>query len=304
MPTGPAPSSSTRRGEPSVQWWYAFGAAAAVLGLTPWIATGMRLPLQNLWAAVPPDEMPRVLLPFNQYAITLLLGLIVTGYAIAGLLVRVLGPTRRWSVAAAWTGTAAVQLVAGVQTVATVAAGPWRSRLATVYVLGMVGVIMLANIAGALILYLVGRAPVPGAVVGWALAAIAARWWLTGGSYPLPAGSFPSGASALAPLAVVLPGIVLGAALAWGGWGSRARVTAAVGSVIVVWIVPALVGAVQIAAGYRVYAGHPAELMHVAWTTVGRLLVEPEGVIAPLVALALGVVGAALLAVRRRSRRH
>lgn len=48
--------------------YLALGAAAAIVGLIPWIITGMRLPLQNLWATdTRPADMPLALLPFSQY---------------------------------------------------------------------------------------------------------------------------------------------------------------------------------------------------------------------------------------------
>lgn len=46
--------------------WLLVGALVAVVGLLPWIVTGMRLPLQNRWAAETlPGDMPVALLPFN-----------------------------------------------------------------------------------------------------------------------------------------------------------------------------------------------------------------------------------------------
>jgi hypothetical protein len=66
-------------------WLYVLmGVGAAVAGLLPWIITGMRLPLQNLWAdegAGLAEPMPFVLLPFSQYFVTLLIGVIAVGSA-------------------------------------------------------------------------------------------------------------------------------------------------------------------------------------------------------------------------------
>jgi hypothetical protein len=60
--------------------WLGIGAASAVVGLLPWIITGMRLPLQNLWGTnTLPEAMPIGLLPFNQYAIPLIAGILVVG---------------------------------------------------------------------------------------------------------------------------------------------------------------------------------------------------------------------------------
>lgn len=91
---------------------------------TPWLVTGMRLPLQNLWAVETlPDDMPRVLLPFSQYAVAQVLSLLVVGYGLAGIVGRALG-TRlpRGAVFAVGAGTLAVHLVATLQAGRTVAA--------------------------------------------------------------------------------------------------------------------------------------------------------------------------------------
>jgi hypothetical protein len=62
---------------------------AALVGLLPWLITGIRRPLQNLRAtSTSPESMPVALLPFSQYALTLIVGLIVTGSAIAGVVAR------------------------------------------------------------------------------------------------------------------------------------------------------------------------------------------------------------------------
>lgn len=71
--TGTDITTGTARRRLNVWWRLAIGAVSAVLGLLPWLITGMRLPLQNLWAAdTAPDAMPIVLLPFSQYALSLI----------------------------------------------------------------------------------------------------------------------------------------------------------------------------------------------------------------------------------------
>jgi len=80
-------------------YYLLFGIAAAALGLLPWLVTGLTLPLQNLWNVdTLPADMPRTLLPFSQYAVTLIVGLIVVGSAIAGGIARARGerPSRDW----------------------------------------------------------------------------------------------------------------------------------------------------------------------------------------------------------------
>src|SRR6185437_8146678 len=60
------------------------GAAAALAGLLPWLVHGMQLPLQNLGERMTgPADI--VLLPFSQYALTLIAALLVVGAAAAGI---------------------------------------------------------------------------------------------------------------------------------------------------------------------------------------------------------------------------
>lgn len=65
------------------------GIGCAVVGLLPWLLGGMELPLQNLWADdTMIEHMPRVLLPFNQYYVAMLVSLLGFGAALAGLAAR------------------------------------------------------------------------------------------------------------------------------------------------------------------------------------------------------------------------
>ncbi len=103
---------------------------AAIIGLLPWMVTGMRLPIQNLWALdVPPEGMPITLLPFSQYTITLIVAVLVTGSAIAGGLLRLTGAQHpRFAFVATPVGVLIVQVVAIVQTVSIVAGGLAEGR--------------------------------------------------------------------------------------------------------------------------------------------------------------------------------
>ena len=105
----------------------AVAAVSALIGLAPWLASGARLPVQNLWAkATAPDDMPLALLPISQYATTTIVALLLTGAALGGLTVRVLrkgmdgarGPLIGGAV-----GLSAVQLLAIGQSFWVVAEG-------------------------------------------------------------------------------------------------------------------------------------------------------------------------------------
>jgi len=100
------------------------GIGLAVIGLLPWLITGLRLPLQNLWATeTRPEQMPRVLLPFNQYAVVLIIAVLVIGAA-AGLCSRALRPRlARRGVWAMGGGVLLVQLAAVLQTAIVVQGG-------------------------------------------------------------------------------------------------------------------------------------------------------------------------------------
>ncbi|TPW93097.1 hypothetical protein FJ656_35030, partial [Schumannella luteola] len=87
-PTNPWPETEPPVRRPA-RWGGALaslgiGVAAALLGLLPWILTGMRLPLQNLWAFdALPEQMPVAWLPLSQYSVTFVLGILVVGAASA-----------------------------------------------------------------------------------------------------------------------------------------------------------------------------------------------------------------------------
>ena len=72
------------------------GIAAAVFGLMPWLISGIRLPGQNLWAdGTLSDDMPYALLPFSQYYILMLFGMIVLPGGIVGVGLRFWFHSRR-----------------------------------------------------------------------------------------------------------------------------------------------------------------------------------------------------------------
>lgn len=132
-----------------------YGAGAAVLALLPWLVTGMRLPLQNLWGrVVAPDRMPVALLPLSQYAVALLFGLLVGGWALAGILGRFTagrsrGTAARWRrVAVLGAGVLAVDCLAAGQALPVDAAGLTASSESTIYLAGLVAVVA-GSVAGA-----------------------------------------------------------------------------------------------------------------------------------------------------------
>lgn len=283
---------------------FGMGVAAGVLGLLPWLLTGMRLPLQNLWAVdTLPGDMPISLLPLNQYAITVVLSLVVTGSALAGVSVRALrvrlSPHAVLGVGA---GTLAVHLVAAVQSTTTVASGLSPRTASQVYLAAVVILVLVAALTGLLAFRLITSRSRAVAVVGLSVAALLLAPWVV--TILTPTGTVPGELMIRVVLAVQrwLPAILVGAAIAWGGLGTRRRVVAAVSSLLLLWIVPAVATAVTSAAGFRLLLPYPAELLVYGMRVLQTALLQP-GVVLPPLLVALVVAGAGIGA-RRLLARH
>ncbi len=280
------------------------GVAAAVLSLLPWLVTGMRLPLQNLWAVqTMPEDMPIVLLPFSQYAITLLLGLVVIAYGAAGIVVRALRtrlPHRAGLAIGA--GVLAVHLVATVQTATTVASGLVERAASTVYLAALAVLFVVAVLTGLLVLRLITAPPRAGAVIGLSLVALLFGPWVA--ALVSPMGTVPDEVAYWALTTVVrwLPAVLVGAAIAWGGLETRGRVVAAVGSLLLLWVGPASITAVTSAAGSRVLLRYPAEVLDYGLQVLRAAMFLPELVV-PRLLVAL-VVAAAGIGAHRLIARH
>lgn len=279
---------------------FLLGAASAVVGLLPWLRTGARLPLQNLWSvSVPPEQMPRALLPFSQYELTTLVGLLVTGAVVGGVVARA-GQTRgrRVSVAALFVGLLAVQLLALAQTTWVTHAGLSGVRVAQVYLAALVGGSAATVAVGVVVYWLVARAPRGGALLGLGTAVVPFASWASPLLVPDPAAA---GTGALMVLEAVrwVPAVLLGAAAAWAGLATVGRVVAFLVGLLLLWLGPAAVTAVVNAAGSRALAREPVELgryaseVFVAAATTPSLVLPPL-VVAVVVAL-LGLAGRRLL---------
>ncbi|MEL4317378.1 hypothetical protein WJX64_00005 [Leifsonia sp. YIM 134122] len=280
--------------------WLLIGVGSALTGLLPWLVTGMRLPLQNLWAAdALPWDMPLALLPFSQYAITTLVALLGTGAAIAGIVARATrsrqGARGPFAILA---GLLTVQVVAIVQTAVVTSGGLQARSEATLYLALLIGVVVLAVLLGILVYWLIARAPRAGALVGLSLAALAAGSWLA--ELLIPVGSsYAEWQFWLAPHLRWVPAILVGAAIAWCGISTVGRVAAALGSLVILWVGPVLITAVTSAAGSRVLAPHPSEMLDYAAQVFRMALVAGEFVILPIVVAivvaAIGLCGRMLL---------
>ncbi|GAB3607582.1 hypothetical protein GCM10027413_29910 [Conyzicola nivalis] len=274
------------------------GAGAAFLGLLAWLVTGARLPLQNLWATgTLPDDMPLVLLPFSQYALGLIVSVIVAGSAIAGAVARVLRARKRpRGVPAIAAGAVIVYLVALVQTWVSVSAGLLPGTASVVYLAALVGGTVAAIVLGVVVLLLIARAPAPGLAVGVTIVAIVIGASMNGVVLPF-------GLSVIEPqelargFAQWIPAIGVGVALAWSGFGTVGRALAAAGSLLLLWLGPAAFTAIAAAAGTRVLAGYPTEMAEFAGQVFVSLLGSPRESLVQ-VAIAIVTMLVALVAFR------
>ena len=252
----------TRLGASGPLLYLLAGLASVIVGLVPWLITGMRLPVQNLWAStVFPGQMPVALLPFSQYALSLIVALIVVGSAIAGTVARASRARHpRFAVVSLVVSVAVVQVAALAQTTLTVMHGVKDTSASRLYIAALVIGTAASIAVGLVLLLLIARAPAAGVVIALSFAAIALQSWLNALALPFGVVSTEPSLGLLAAIRFV-PALVVGLAVVWAGIRSIGRVIAAIISLLVLWIAPAAVTAVTSAAGSRVLAAHPADML-------------------------------------------
>lgn len=245
---------------------FALGVAGGILGLLPWLIGGGMLPLQNLWAAsTTPDAMPFVLLPLSQYSAVLLFSLVLIGGVFAGVAVHVVARRRTMSAWPASLGVLLVHVIAAVQSFTVLGGGlglGGDDSRALVYFGGMLGGTIGAALMAQVGFWMTSRPSVGIAAFGVALAAVPfgnwfTRWFLafTGEAFaPL----FLSDVGRWLP-----PAIVVGA-LIWCGVRPPWRIAVWVVSLLALWVLPALFGALQYGLGMRVLDGDLVEMARVA----------------------------------------
>lgn len=283
-----------------VDWWVGLlvGVAAAVLGLLPWIVSGMRLPLQNLWAAdTLPARMPLAFLPLSQYTVVSIVALLVVGPAAAGILVR--ATRARWNEPVLWAlvaGVLVVQLVAAVQAVVVVYGGLQERLESAFYAVALALVVLVGIVLGAVVLVLVSRSPRAGALVGLALASPLGALWLamllTPQGSGLLVGGFASG------IVRWLPAVFVGVAIAWCGVRTPGRIVAAPVSLALLWLIPVLITSMTAAVGSRVLADRPDDMIDYAAGVFRMAALAAEVSLPPLI---LGIVVAVLGLVLRNT---
>ena len=299
--------SDTRSDEPW-RWAWAvalpIGFAAAIIGLVPWLVSGARLPLQNLWerSSTLPGAMPIVLLPFSQYFVILIFSLLIVGAAVAGIGGRALR-VRGWGVVLLLVGVLLVQVIATVQTARVVREGLQDRFESTVYLVGLIAGTGLSILVGVCVTVLIARAPRAGALVGLTVGAIGTASWTSALLDPTGIGAGP-----LAATLVIVPWIapaLTGIAIAWTGVNTVGRVIAAIVSVALVWVAPAVTTAIFSALGSRVLIRSGADVIEYAIAVFQLALFTPELALRPVIATVIvatvGLVIRALVTRRRRT---
>ncbi|HLS64434.1 MAG TPA: hypothetical protein VK060_13720, partial [Ruania sp.] len=234
-------------------WAYPLvGVGAVLVGLLPWIRAGLQLPLQNLWAVQTlPEDMPLVLLPLNQYYLGTILALMVTAGLVGGVIARAAPPTHRalsggFTVAGAFLAMTFVC----VQSALVLAEGLRADESAGTYLTLVVAWAVLCSLGGLLIMALVTRAPRAGATVAVALAAPAVGTWAKALLAPSPSLASPTVQTVIDYLHW-LPAVLVGVALAWCGVRTSGRIAAWVMSLVLLWVLPAVLTAITYVAGFR-----------------------------------------------------
>lgn len=295
--TAPVPDAASQTDRPPrrVPWWACvlIGLGGAVIGLLPWLVTGMRLPLQNLWATeTAPDDMPLALLPLSQYSLTLIFGLIVVGSAAAGITARAVDQRLpRGGFFLVMIGLLAAQAFAIVQPALVLRDNLQARTASTFYLGGLIAVCVASVLIGLVTLLLIARAPRAGALLGLTAGAIAAGPWIGGFFRPLlVAGS--DVASALVGLLPWVAPVLVGIAIAWTGVNTVGRVISALISLALLWVAPAAMTAISSAVGSRVLARDPLEMMDYAIAVFQLALFTPEIALRPIIAaVVVAVVG-------------
>ncbi|HLS72453.1 MAG TPA: hypothetical protein VK046_01685 [Actinomycetaceae bacterium] len=287
-------SGTPRPSVPPVVVGALLGIAGAVLGLLPWLVSGMPLPLQNLWAVdTMPADMPLALLPFNQYLVSQLAAVLVVGGAVAGLAARPLSARLGGrGFLAVPAGLLLVQAVAVVQTAAVVGGGLQERRESSLYLGLLVALSIFAVLVGVAALWLIARAPRAGALVGLGIGALMLAPWLQA---PAAFGTLATDAGMIVyTLGRWVPAVLVGVAIAWAGIGTVGRAVAAFTVLLALWLVPALIIGVTSAAGTRILARDPAGMLEYGFGVFRLAATSPALVLGPVVAAiavaALGLV--------------
>lgn len=294
--TAPAPAHAS---QPSNRLaGFTLGVVAVAAGVTPWIASGGILPVQNLWRTdVQHYQMPFSLLPVSQYYATSMFVLIVMGGVFAGLARHFIAPT--W---AAWPisiGVLTGHVIAVVQSFVADARGlDLDDPRAWLYLSGLLGGAIVAIGIAQIGYWLIAAPTTAPAALGVALAAVPFAAWL---AQWVALFDGVTGAPAFISMALRwLPAIIVGIALAWCGVRPAGRLLVWLLALSALWLTPALFTTIQYALGMRVLQGDLSMMAEAGSQVFPQALAV--GWMPVVVAFAIGVIGAVLVAALRRSR--
>jgi len=297
-------STTPSRRPATALWAFALiGIGGGAFGLLPWLLSGARVPLQNLWPTIPAD-IPIALLPFHPYASTHVLAMLLVGAAAAGIAGRALGARRvRWATPVLVAAVAVSQIAAVTQAaVATRSTLPDRGE-SDIWVAVIAGGSLAAVAAGIVVTALIARAPRAGALIGLSLGAITASSWVS--SLFVPYGALIVETPAALSLTQWVAPVLIGAAIAWTGVHTPGRVIAVLAALLMLWVIPAAITGMWNAVSGRVLWRDLPEMIDVAHRVFLSALFVPElavrRLVAAIVAAAVGL-GIRFALGRRRPR--
>lgn len=284
---------------------FGVGVIAGMVGLLPWLLTGGRLPLQNLWATqARPDDMPFALLPVSQYSATTIFALLLMGGVFAGLTVNIFARRRRFALWAAAAGLLLIHVVAVAQSFTVVGSGlnltTTHDSRVVVYFAGMLGGTICAALAAQVGLWVASRRSMGPIALAIGLSAVPFASWIA------PALVTASGASGIAMLSggVLrwLPAAIVGVALGCCGVRPARRIAVWLTVLAALWVTPALLTALQYGLGMRVLNGDVKEMASAARQVFPLALATGVAPALFAIAIAIAVVTARAL-IRGRAHR-
>lgn len=308
QPAEPAPATGEVAAEkprdPDAQRWWATllalpaGVFGALVGLGPWILTGARLPMQDLWIdATPQSGMPFALLPLSQTTVIPVFSYLIVGAAVAGILGRVLR-LRGVGLFLLELGVLGIQVWATVQATMVLREGLQDRFESAMYIVGLLTGTILSILSGVLVTMLIAAAPRAGALLGLTAGAIGMTAWTTTLLFTTGVTS-----SAFAGVMWIIPWIapvLTGLAMAWTGLNTVGRVISAIVALAMIWIAPAVTTAVANALGNRVIFRNGDDLLAYGSSVFRSALTEPSISLPPvIVAAAIGAVIAGGIALIR-----
>lgn len=274
-------------------WAYPLaGMGAVVIGLLPWLLTGMRLPWEHLWAAAGmPPESPVMLIPLNQYYLMTVAVMVIPAGALAGTVARGAPPElRRRSGDLTALGLVVAVAAAGVQS-GLAYAGVGAGEGVGVDLVLLLAWLVVCGTGAVVILMFLARSTRAGASVGAAIAAPGVGGWISAVMAP---GMVTSSALVSSGDLRWMPAVLVGVALAWCGLRSFGRFAAWALSLVMLWVVPAVLIGIGAAAGHATATGL-LDRIGAALDVLGYSL-RPEIAGPPLiVAAGLGVLGTVVL---------